>query len=355
MRLFVAVSLLTLTLAGSECRGDVGVQYAASLEIQNLSAVPGDFVHVPVNAEGFFDVNVYQLQVYHDPAVLQFVEVVNVHPALTNAIHSDTIVEGTGIITLNGFSLSPIHIPGKPQLFQLGFVFCDQMDQCFEQGMNADVAFSQENTYLRFFDNQTYQFIDFDLELSNGLIYPDESHFLFLTSLLIETEECYYATSQIVTSENEGFFVVHDEGSITLAAGEKILLLPGSRVYQNGQLHAFISSDDDPCEQKSIKKLPVDRGVDFSLDESETLTGEKHFFKVFPNPAKGFLTIQEVNATGSSTTYIEMVDLMGNRVLSTTLPPGTEHFLPLNDISAGSYVLLIVQEGKHQLELIIKH
>ncbi|MBE0662666.1 MAG: T9SS type A sorting domain-containing protein, partial [Bacteroidales bacterium] len=97
-------------------------------------------------------------------------------------------------------------------------------------------------------------------ELDNHLIQPNDT-------------QCFNATQSIYTAGNGGHFIVENGGTTTLIAGEKIVMLPGTKVFHGGHMHAYIAPGGPFCIEpdKHYTNLMVQPDETLCLDATQTI------------------------------------------------------------------------------------
>ena len=112
-------------------------------------------------------------------------------------------------------------------------------------------------------------------------------------------------------------------------------------IKENTQLVAI--TEQPEFEQQS--------GTPTSLEGFES----KMKIQVFPNPANDILNVMIVKQDKSDeTTIIEIIDMLGNKVLSRKIEVGSEHLLSLDvaTLSAGQYMVKVSTSKESRTSLI---
>ncbi len=164
----------------------------------------------------------------------------------------------------------------------------------------------------------------------------------------VDADECFNALQTITVSN----FTVEAGGSATLIAGQSIILLPGTHVQSGGYFHAYITMDDTFCGPAAKELDPEE--IIVTVPEIPQRIREDLFFKVYPNPTDGTFTLELETVEEGSDILIEVLGLLGGRVLSDRLPPQRMHTLSLSGHQPGVYIIRITQGDKVGVERVIK-
>ncbi len=177
---------------------------------------------------------------------------------------------------------------------------------------------------------------------------------LILDDHIIEDgeEACYDSNETIILSGNDGWFWVQQGGSVTLIAGNNIIMKPGTQVDAGGYLHARIAIDED-----DFCGIPV---ADYKKDN--LITGvSKHpqqintnSVKLFPNPTHGEFTVELLNLDTTSQASIEVYDVYGNLLFREQLGHDAQHQFSLSGKPAGIYFVRISNGDYSEVVRLIK-
>ncbi len=138
-----------------------------SISIETIEAMPGDIVDVAVTATGFASVAAFDCYISFDNHVLDTISlantVVNLHPALAGAFFN--VIDGNKVaVTWN--NMSGATIPDGEKLFDLRFIFCNDLYPCALSGTASELKFIESQTHFT-----TGDFVEINLEYNNGGIY----------------------------------------------------------------------------------------------------------------------------------------------------------------------------------------
>jgi hypothetical protein len=130
---------------------------------------------------------------------------------------------------------------------------------------------------------------------------------------------CYDATEVLTVAGSGRTFMVQNGGSVTLIAGQKISMLPGTKVFSGGYLHAFITTTSNYCGSQPAPVVsnpdPGNDAVAFAVPE---ITEGRHV-RVYPNPASNLFTVGQTGDDRTGMTRIEILNLNGLKMKSEIL------------------------------------
>ncbi|MBE0661099.1 MAG: carboxypeptidase regulatory-like domain-containing protein [Bacteroidales bacterium] len=165
---------------------------------------------------------------------------------------------------------------------------------------------------------------------------------LYLEDITILTGqfECFAATQTIVVAGSGTIFIVEPGAEAELVAGENIIMLPGTRVFDGGYLMARITVTDDYC---SNPESIISAVIDPTPTEMPSLTGtDKSFFRVYPNPTTGRFTLELTGGSFSGAIEVEAYDLIGKVILKTALPASQSHEFDFSLMQPGVYIMKVI-------------
>lgn len=222
----------------------------------------------------------------------------------------------------------------------------------FSTGQTDFMFFSSEAGSIQFGLQQVFFFeeeeIPIDRFLTSEDIFPGEG-------------QCFDATQTIILAGGGDTFIVDANTGVDLIAGQSILMLPGTQVEYGGYLQARISTDGSFCgvEEPIVASLMVDSPDGTTYQEPlftpEREKPDKAFFRVYPNPTTGDLTV-EITSGYTDTPYtIVVYGMRGEVIIRNDQLTGWQQHLSLQGHQPGLYMIR-VQHGKQMgVERIIKH
>jgi hypothetical protein len=183
---------------------------------------------------------------------------------------------------------------------------------------------------------------------------PGLASFLLLGDIHIQSDdsECYAASQTITVAGNGKTFIVEPGAQAELVAGESIIMLPRTRVYEGGYLLARITLTDDYCSNPEGIVAAVNQ-PEFP-DTPIFLNVEKSFFRVFPNPTTESFTLELTGEDFNGTIGFEAYDLMGKAILKTELPASQSHDFDFSLFQPGIYILKVVHGSEAGFTKLIR-
>ena len=163
-----------------------------------------------------------------------------------------------------------------------------------------------------------------------------------------------WGASQVLTVGGTGPFTVDPWGSATLIAGQKISLLPGVKVSENGYLHGYITSGCQYCN--GFINAPAGSNI---TEMKETIHPEsivlKQSFMVYPNPTSGIFTLELTNLETSGELDIEICSIHGEKMMKKKLSGSRSYVLSIAASLPGVYLLRVKSANSVETIKIIKN
>ncbi len=170
MFLFVLLCTLVSFVPASNGSNMAPVQ----LTLPDIEADAGDFVVVPViSTTNIPQLNVFQVQIGFNGHLLSFQDIENAHPNLSNIMFTVSEDNENSVFTLNGYNMQATSLPAGSILFELIFLFCEDMLACAQHESISVVEFIEGDTYLRYYDHENYEFVNYDIVFDNGSVYTN--------------------------------------------------------------------------------------------------------------------------------------------------------------------------------------
>jgi hypothetical protein len=125
-------------------------------------------------------------------------------------------------------------------------------------------------------------------------------------------------------------------GSVSLIAGQKIMMSPGILVYPGGYLHGTITETDSYCGTSG--KALTEAGTKSLADEKVVPTsGNPPLFSVHPNPTTGLFTLEMNHDKPTREAVVRIYDMLGNLILREQLTSSGKKEISLDGKPAGIY------------------
>ena len=174
---------------------------------------------------------------------------------------------------------------------------------------------------------------------------------LSLTGITIGsgTTNCYGASQTISVSA----FIVQSGGSATFIAGQNILLLQGTKVENNGHLHASITTTQSYCLQP-LSMLQAGSETSTTGFQTAGMQDASLLFSVFPNPTTGNFTLELRDLDAMQAIQVEVSSMMGERVLQTSLKGRQQYGFDLTGLPEGVYLIRVMAGDKMSVVKLIR-
>jgi len=175
---------------------------------------------------------------------------------------------------------------------------------------------------------------------------------LTLENIFVAGTVCYNAIQTITVAGNGTSFMVPAGGSVTLIAGQNILLKTGTTINAGGELHGYISTDGHYCESlhNPVVNTPMQTGVE--VPEPAGIL-HKRGLTLYPNPCSETCTVSIKGPSSKEIKRVEMYDLRGKRVFSEVLPGVTTYVCRVENLMPGIYqVVVTTSAGIERLKMI---
>jgi hypothetical protein len=169
-------------------------------------------------------------------------------------------------------------------------------------------------------------------------------------SVFPEEVLCYDATETITVAGGETFFKVFPFGSVTLIAGQRIFLLPGTNIGEGGYLHGRIATNGHYCDStgKHMEKYAQSSDI---MPAKSIDAG----IRLYPNPAGEFVTIQINGLSENTRCAFELFNLQGQSILKQQLTGNGSHQINLSQVVPGAYFLQVITGNQIQTAKLLKN
>jgi hypothetical protein len=164
--------------------------------------------------------------------------------------------------------------------------------------------------------------------------------------------ECYEAT-ETITLGGSGDFHVQNGGSVTAIAGFSVKMLPGTRIFAGGHLHAYITPFGFFCD--TIATMMSSEIIeDMIAMESESTRLSIDFFKVYPNPTSNAFTLELTEVDEGLKITVEIYGIMGERILQNELFGSQRYQFDMSAMPRGVYILRVLRGDQTEIQKIIR-
>ncbi len=161
---------------------------------------------------------------------------------------------------------------------------------------------------------------------------------------------CADATQTLIVAGNGTSYWVQNGGSVTHIAATNILYYPGTKVDAGGYLHGYISTTY--CGPY-IHPAPPSKIAGIG-DEEGTVVKDGSIFKIYPNPTPGKFTLELKGAIDPSTVKVEILGILGDRIVSNGTVNGMKQEFSLADRPTGVYMVHVSSGTASETQKIIK-
>jgi hypothetical protein len=151
---------------------------------------------------------------------------------------------------------------------------------------------------------------------------------------------CFNAYNTVTVAGGGNTFTVQSGARATMIAGVKISYLPGTTVLHGGYMHGYITATSAYCASLPPLMAAVVAGEEDAI-AAGTLP-ESGTFAIYPNPTTGIFTILNKGDNITGKVQVDMFDMRGDRILSTSYKDEKRHVITLRDQAPGLYFLKII-------------
>lgn len=164
---------------------------------------------------------------------------------------------------------------------------------------------------------------------------------------------CYDATEVLTIAGNDNIFIVENNASVTLVAGNRISILPGAQVFSGGYLHGYITTNDSYCgtTMNPLVTNPVNEDKELATRIEEVTNP---LFKIYPNPTTDIVILEFTQPGSPSMAWVAIYNMSGKQVLQQTLSGETKHQFSLWAQPVGIYVIQVRSDDRMQVAKIVK-
>jgi hypothetical protein len=168
------------------------------------------------------------------------------------------------------------------------------------------------------------------------------------------TDTCFNACNTI-TVEN---VIAEPASTSRFIAGQRVLLLPGTHFQSGSLVNVLISTNGIFCAEILLMTAEKENAVaDWSGNIIEEVKGvvEDGFFRIYPNPTSGLFTLELSGKDEPTFTTIEIISMMGSRILSQQLPAYNRHQFDITNQPPGIYLFRVMKGDEVKVKKLIKN
>ncbi len=169
---------------------------------------------------------------------------------------------------------------------------------------------------------------------------------IYLIDSTITSNRCFDATQVITVAGNDHSFIVENEGSVTLIAGERIFILPGAVVQGGGYLLGYIAPEGPWCNQQTLPSVIAGTG-----SKGSPLSGGE--LRLWPNPNNGYFSL---NLTDKSLLHgtLSVFNMQGKLVFRRDLNGESKCSISIPEVSPGIYLISLRTDHQNYSVRMIK-
>ncbi len=151
---------------------------------------------------------------------------------------------------------------------------------------------------------------------------------------------CFDATNTITVAGGGSTFIVRTGASAVMIAGVRISILPGATVESGGYLHGYITTTNGYCGI-ILPTMPAVMAGQGETTPAEALPASLTF-SLYPNPTTGIFSLYNKGDIRPGNVQVEMFDLRGNQIYSTTYGGERDHQVTLPPLTPGLYFVKVI-------------
>jgi hypothetical protein len=160
--------------------------------------------------------------------------------------------------------------------------------------------------------------------------------------------ECFGAQQTVTVAGGATAFTVFNGGSATMVAGQNVVYLPGTSVRPGGYMHGYITTGNEFC----IVPAHPESTAGITGDGEHGREGP--LFKIYPNPAPGNVTVEEVNGKQAGKFSVEIYNMRGELVYKNKTDCEKTHECQIRDFPVGCYFLKVVAGNRIESWKLVK-
>ena len=162
--------------------------------------------------------------------------------------------------------------------------------------------------------------------------------------------ECKNATETITVAGGGTIFQVQDGGSATFIAGQNIRFLEGTRVFDGGYLHGYITETDEYCCAATSKMLTKTAEAADLIPETEAGS----FFKVYPNATNDKFYLELDPVFRDTKVVVQIFGMVGDIILREEVTGNDRYEFSLGEKTAGIYFIRVIAGDRLETKKIIR-
>lgn len=180
----------------------------------------------------------------------------------------------------------------------------------------------------------------------------------YLEDYTVQTGQikCFDAPEMIFIAGNGKYFIVENQATAYLIAGQAIVMFPGTHFMLGSNVHAYIDLSGNFCS--SLKTIVTNE--DFyqkktDMPDTGVLNDSHSFFKLYPNPTTGQFTLELKESEENLPVRVEIYNIIGETEMKLELPMAKQYVFDLSAKKRGIYIVRVIQGKETGTEKIIIH
>ncbi|MGB4204981.1 MAG: choice-of-anchor J domain-containing protein [Bacteroidales bacterium] len=168
--------------------------------------------------------------------------------------------------------------------------------------------------------------------------------------------KCFDAPEMIFIAGNGKYFIVQNQATADLIAGQAIVMFPGTHFMEGSNVHVYIDLNGNFCS--SLKTIVTND--DFYQEKTDMpdtgiLNDSHSFFKLYPNPTTGQFTLEMKESEENQPVRVEIYNILGETEMNLELPVAKQYVFDLSAKKRGIYIVRVIQGKETGTEKIIIH
>lgn len=172
-------------------------------------------------------------------------------------------------------------------------------------------------------------------------------HITIIGTIAGGQSRCFNAAEIIAVGGGGTRFMVENEGSAVMIAGQSIHFLPTSLVKSGGYLWGHIAPTGPFCQPPAMPAVAADQE-----EPINAMTGS--FFKVYPNPTSGKFNIEFAGEAIDAPVVVKIYNMTGSIIGEKVIRSGKIHEFSLINQSPGIYLIRVAQGKETGIGKIIR-
>lgn len=180
---------------------------------------------------------------------------------------------------------------------------------------------------------------------------------LTVSDVLIKNGQsvCYNALNTVTIAGDGNNFIVANTGSAHVIAGSKILLEPGTYVFEGGYFHGIITTNGTFCtlSKSLVASISADDNDLEASPQQDKTNGALSAF-IYPNPTCGKLILEFRDNSDLVATQVKLFGPGGVMLFNKTVFIDGKYEISLENYKPGLYLLSCIWDSKTDIFKIIR-